>query len=162
MVPCDQPWGLNRAPGYVLGQQHSTKWVLDNGTELGLLALLMAKSLCTVGRGWSDTCFSSLMDWIRSMRISFSRSSSSPVASSSASTPSSSGTLLLPRAVGLLFCNRKVAGQAGSSGHVQSVLVGREKVVCTASEEVSSAMDGGFSEASLWIMWGTSGWCTAG
>lgn len=58
-----------------------------------------------VVRDQRDTCFSSLMDWIRSIRISFSRSSSPPAASSSCSTPSSSGPpLLLPRVLGFLIC----------------------------------------------------------
>lgn len=108
--------------------------------------------------GWRNTCFSSLMDWIRSMRISFSRSSSSPAASSSGSTPSSSGPLLLPRAVGLLFCNREVTGLASPSRQVGSVLVGREKVACTALGEISSAVGSGLSEGDPGTTWGPSGW----
>lgn len=88
-----------------------------------------------------NTCFSSLMDWMRSMRISFSRSSSWPAVSSSGSTPSSSGPPLLPRAAGLLFCNREAAGLAGPFRRVGSALVGGEKVACTTLGEVSSAVD---------------------
>lgn len=96
------------------------------------------------GAGWQrdgDTCFSSLMDWIRSMRISFSRSSSPPGTSSSGSTPSSSGPLpLLARALGLLFYDREVAGVAGPSGRVG--LASWQWGGSTAwGEEVSSDVD---------------------
>lgn len=91
-----------------------------------------------MGAGWQsrgqegdrDTCFSSLMDWIRSMRISFSRSSSPLGTSSSGSTPSSSGPpALLARALGLLFYDREAAGVAGPSGRVGPVLPGGERVL---------------------------------
>lgn len=86
-----------------------------------------------VGRvawGRRDTCFSSLMDWIRSIRISFSRSSSPPAASSSGSTPSSSRPpLLFIRVLGFLICQEKRQVWSAPLGGWGSVLVDGKRAV---------------------------------
>lgn len=75
------------------------------------------RSCGRVRRGWRGICFFFLMDWIRFMRIFFSRFSSSSVVFFFGSIFSFFGSsLLFFRVLGFLFCNREAVGLVGFFG----------------------------------------------